>query len=398
VPTHIAAGRRVRKCRVPSSPFHTKSFAPITGRALSDFRRRLLHWFGTHRRELPWRESRDPYRVWLAEVMLQQTRIAAVLPYYDRFLKRFSTMELLAAAPEREVLRLWSGLGYYQRARNLHRAAKTIVAHHGGKFPRDAAVVRDLPGIGAYTRAAVMSIAFDEPLAVLDGNVARVLARLGAVRGDLREPRVWKGLAAESQRLMDAHSPGDWNQALMELGETICVPRNPLCAKCPVRQYCRAKALELTREIPMKRIKRAGVRVTLAAAVLSDTRGKTLLLDAPGRHDDVLFSRLKQFPAIEVQADAADELRQYLRDEFGVRANSLLPLPAMRHGVTFRKVCLRPFLIAVSRLPKRRGTEAVLLDRVCKLPISSATRKIALAALHSRQNHANSEAAHRRLS
>lgn len=376
----IAAVRHVRKWRVPSSAIRPKPLMSLTGHSLSTFRRKLLRWFREHRRELPWRASRDPYRVWLAEVMLQQTRIAAVLPHYGRFLERFATIKLLAAAPEREVLRFWSGLGYYQRARNLHRAAKVIVADYGGKFPSDANSVHGLPGIGDYTRAAVLSIAFDEPLAVLDGNVARVLARLSAMRDDVRQPRIWKSLGAESQRLMETRSPGDWNQALMELGETVCVPRAPLCAQCPVARYCRALALGLTREIPAKRVKRAGVRVTLAAAVLRDARGKTLLLDGPGRHDDVLFARLKQFPAVEVRTDAAYQLRKYLRNALGVRVNSIRALPALRHGVTFRNVRLLPFLVDVSRLPRRRGTEAVPLERVPKLAVSSATRKIALAA------------------
>src|SRR5580700_10518634 len=163
---------------------------------LKSFQKRLLRWFRAHKRDLPWRATRDPYRVWVAEVMLQQTRIAAVMPYYRRFLRRFPCVESLARAPQDEVLKLWSGLGYYIRARNLHLAAKEIVARNAGKFPRELEAALQLPGIGRYTAAAVLSIAYDVPLTVLDGNVARVLARLNAIRGDLRAPRRWNSLAA----------------------------------------------------------------------------------------------------------------------------------------------------------------------------------------------------------
>ena len=166
----------------------------LPGRALKSFRARMLAWFRTHQRDLPWRLSRNPYRIWVAEVMLQQTRIAAVMPYYQRFLARFPTVQSLARAREAEVLKLWSGLGYYSRARNLHRAAKLIVTQHNGKFPRTLDAALELPGIGIYTAAAVLSIAYDVPLAVLDGNVARVLARIKAIRGDLRAPKNWRAL------------------------------------------------------------------------------------------------------------------------------------------------------------------------------------------------------------
>src|SRR5271154_1782335 len=172
----------------------------LKSRSLATFQSRLLTWFRKHQRDLPWRESRDPYRVWVAEIMLQQTRIAAVLPYYERFLRRLPNVHTLARARQPEVLKLWSGLGYYSRARNLHATAKQIVAHHDGKFPRDLDAALALPGIGRYTAAAVLSISYDVPLAVLDGNVARVLARLAAVRGDLRAPRTWRQL----QQMADA--------------------------------------------------------------------------------------------------------------------------------------------------------------------------------------------------
>jgi A/G-specific adenine glycosylase len=333
---------------------------------------------------LPWRRSRDPYRIWVAEVMLQQTRVAAVRRYYRRFLRRFPRVESLARAPQDEALKLWSGLGYYSRARNLHRAAKEIVARHGAEFPRELGAALRLPGIGRYTAAAVLSIAYDVPLAVLDGNVARVLARLGAVRGDLRAPRRWESLAAAAQQLLASEAPGDWNQALMELGETICAPQTPRCHACPVSCACRAYAQGVVDQIPAPRRKRAAVQVKIAAAILLDPRGRTLLVEDPGAHDDVLFSRLWQFPAVEVAHHARAELKKHLRATLRIKAPSLEALAQARHGVTYRNILLLPFLARVPRLPKRPRTRMIPLGSLARLPISSATRKLAKAALNAR--------------
>ncbi|HKV05907.1 MAG TPA: A/G-specific adenine glycosylase [Candidatus Acidoferrales bacterium] len=360
--------------------------ALLAPRSLKIFQHRLLAWFRAHQRKLPWRASRDPYRVWIAEVMLQQTRIAAVVPYYRRFLKRLPAVDSLARARESKVLELWSGLGYYRRARNLHRAAKEIVARHSGKFPRDPESALALPGIGRYTAAAVLSIAYDVPVAVLDGNVARVLARLGAIRGDLRAPRRWRQLEKISRQLLDRRAPGDWNQALMELGETICTPQIPRCASCPVSRWCRARARNLTRRIPAPRRKRAPVNIRIAAAILRDPRGRTLLVRDPGAHDGALFSRMWQFPAVEVASDPAVELAAHLKSSLRIDSASLRlePLPTARHGVTFRRITLLPFLACVPRLPKRSRTRGVPLANLRRLPVSSATHKLA-AAVSSKQ-------------
>jgi A/G-specific adenine glycosylase len=355
----------------------------FTPRRLKTFQRRLLAWFRAHQRDLPWRASRDPYRLWVAEVMLQQTRIAAVLPYYHRFLKQFPTVESLARAPQEKVLQLWSGLGYYSRARNLHGAAKEISAHHDGKFPRTLEAALALPGVGRYTAAAVLSIAYDQPLAVLDGNVARVLARLRAIRGDLRAPARWRQLDELAQELLAHDAPGDWNQALMELGETICTPQIPRCAACPVSRQCLARARNLTREIPTPRRKRAPVKMRIAAAILRDPRGRTILVRDPGAHDDVLFSRMWQFPAVEVTRHAEAELTKHLHDILKIDPASLHleSLPSARHGVTFRDITLLPFLAGVARLPKRPRTRVLPLSDLARLPVSSATHKIAAALL-----------------
>ena len=316
----------------------------------------MLSWFAQRKRDLPWRRTRDAYRIWLSEIMLQQTRVAAVVPYYERFLEAFPNVQALARARTDRVLANWAGLGYYSRARNLQRAAKEIVARHAGNFPREYQAALALPGIGRYTAAAVLSIAYDQPYAVLDGNVARVLARIGAVRGELRAPARWRKLDATAQGLLDRSAPGDWNQAMMELGATLCTPKSPRCAECPVEKWCRARALGIAEKLPSARKKRAAVKVTLAAAVLLDPRGRTLLVRQPDG-DGALFSRLWQFPALESTGkDLSTALAGHLHEKFGVAGkNCLTPLTAARHAVTFRNIRLEPYLVRVARLPRATG-------------------------------------------
>ena len=227
----------------------------------------------------------------------------------------------------------------------------------------------------------MLSIAYDVPLAVLDGNVARVLARIKAIRGDLRAPKNWRALTAAAQNLLATQAPGDWNQSLMELGEVICTPQSPRCAECPVARHCLAYAQGLTDEIPAPRRKRAAVHMKIAAAILRDPRGRTLLIQDPGAHDTVLFSRMWQFPAVEVTRHAKAELEKHLRATLAISEVSLEALPAARHGVTFRNITLLPFLANVAELPKRPRTRILPLKNLSKLPISSATRKIAAAVV-----------------
>ena len=210
----------------------------LEARELTGFRRALLSWYDAHRRDLPWRHDGDPYRVWVSEVMLQQTRVAAVLEHYARWMQRFPTVQALAAAREPSVLALWSGLGYYHRARRLHKAARVIVRERKGRFPRTAEQWRELPGVGRYTAAAVASIAFGEVVAVVDGNVERVLGRLFAATAG--GEATWQ----RAEALLDRTRPGDFNQAMMELGATICTPRAPQCLVCPVYPWCRSRGVE----------------------------------------------------------------------------------------------------------------------------------------------------------
>jgi A/G-specific adenine glycosylase len=213
------------------------------------FRRSLLAWYDDYARDLPWRANREPYRVWLSEIMLQQTRVAAVIDHYHEFLRRFPTIEKLASAREASVLAAWSGLGYYRRARMLHVAAKVVAREHGAKFPASEVKLRELPGIGRYTAAAIASISFDKPLAVVDGNVERVLQRLSGDR--LTGEELWRA----ANELLDAARPGDFNQAMMELGATVCTSRAPACLTCPVVTLCqtRGELAITTQPVPQKK-------------------------------------------------------------------------------------------------------------------------------------------------
>jgi A/G-specific adenine glycosylase len=369
--------------------------ADVDAKTIAALRERLLEWFHKHQRDLPWRRNKDPYRIWLSEIMLQQTRVAAVIPFYERFLEHFPTITALAAAPETEVLRLWAGLGYYSRARNLQRAAREIVAKHGGEFPRSVEHALALPGIGSYTAAAILSIAFGERHAVLDGNVARVIARLAAVHGDLREGVRWQALQTAADDLLDPEAPSDWNQAMMELGAMICTPKSPQCLVCPVAEFCRARQLGLTGVIPEKRKKRATEEVELAAAVFIDKQGRTLLLPPPEADRDhvtqgevrPLISKMWHFPMIAVQRDAARELVTFLMSFGGLSTKGAKPkleeLRTARHTVTYRAIRLRPFRLSVQKLPKIAGAKAVLLDDLVsrsKLAVSNLTRKIGQSA------------------
>jgi A/G-specific adenine glycosylase len=216
-----------------------------------EMRTALLTWYGAHKRDLPWRATRDPYRIWVSEIMLQQTRVAAVLEHYRLFVAAFPTVQSLAAASEAEVLALWSGLGYYRRARMLHRAAKMVVETLAGAMPRTGEGLRALPGVGAYTAAAVASIAFDEPVAVVDGNVERVLARVAG--WSAAEAGFATRVGTFAGTLVDPEQPGDFNQGMMELGATVCLPRGPLCLGCPWQRWCRTRG---EHPVPVRRAQR----------------------------------------------------------------------------------------------------------------------------------------------
>ncbi len=302
---------------------------------IRSFRRRLLDWFRRHRRELPWRETKDPYAIWISEIMLQQTQVATVIPYYDRFLARFPTVEDLAAAETDEVLRHWAGLGYYSRARSLHAAARHIVAEHGGRFPHEEEQVLALPGVGRYTAGAIRSIAFDIPAPLLDGNVTRVLTRVLALRGDPKSAPLHKKLWRIAEELVAPKTASEFNQGMMELGALVCTPRNPDCGRCPVRRLCEANRLGLTRDLPETPARRPTVSVTLAAAAITDARGRLLIVQRQGED---LLEGFWELPTVEHQEPVERALETAVRERTGLQIRLGRRLGRVRHTITYRRL------------------------------------------------------------
>jgi A/G-specific adenine glycosylase len=360
------------------------SLSPSIDRAR--LRRRLLGWFDRHARDLPWRRSRDPYPIWVSEVMLQQTTVTAVVPYFERFLARFPTLPDLAAASQADVLRLWEGLGYYRRARDLHRSAQLIAERHGGEWPRDEAAVRALPGLGRYTANAVLSQAFDVKLPILEANSARLLCRLAAVADDPKSPAALKGLWRLAESLLPSSRVGDFNQALMELGALVCTPNEPRCGECPLAALCQAKALGLTETIPAK-TPRPKIEVVRETAVVLWRKGAVFLAQRPptGR-----WAEMWEFPRIGIQADQSPETAAAgLMRDLGFEVDIDHELTTIRHGVTrFRitLVCLegrhRAGTFRAGVYP--RG-EWVVPERLIDYPVSSPQRQLAKLVLRERE-------------
>ncbi|HEY7724423.1 MAG TPA: A/G-specific adenine glycosylase [Anaeromyxobacteraceae bacterium] len=353
--------------------------ARLPAARVAALRRRLLAWYDGSRRALPWRPPRGlahPYRAWLAEVMLQQTRVEAALPYWRRFLERFPSLEALAAAPEEEVLRLWAGLGYYARARNLHRAARLALARHGG-LPPSLEALRELPGFGPYTAGAVASIAFGIRAPAVDGNAARVLARLFLVEARPGE-RPGRNLASLAAALVPPDRPGDWNQALMDLGAGPC-GRAPRCGRCPVASLCRARAEGRQKEVPAPRSRPPGRRLLLACGAV--LRGGRLLVAR--RRGDGLLGGLWELPSAEVRVGAAARraLARSLTSRLGpgLRVGTLLG--AVDRELTHRRLRLEAYEVAMRRARTPAGMRWVRAGELGAAGLSAAMRRLAEAVL-----------------
>jgi A/G-specific adenine glycosylase len=289
---------------------------------------KLLRWYAAERRDLPWRRTRDPYAIWVSEIMLQQTRVETVIPYYERFLARFPTAMALAEAPEDDVLALWSGLGYYRRARLLHAGARAVAER--GEVPRDREGLLSVPGIGRYTAGAVASIAFGEPVGLVDGNVARVLARVFAIEDDMRKAGMRRAEAL-ADAIVAARDPGSWNQALMELGATICTPQRPSCEACPIASSCRARAEARVAELPVLAAKKKPEERRVQALVATARTGEVLLLQ---RKRDRLFGGLWEPPCFQGSLSA----RRDLVKRFG--AKEARPCGRVTHVLSHRKLTI----------------------------------------------------------
>lgn len=325
---------------------------PAPGNDVPAFRRALLRWYDKHRRDLPWRRTRDPYRIWLSEIMLQQTRVAAVLEHYRSFLDRFPNVRALAAASEDVVLAAWSGLGYYRRARMLHQCAQEIVEGQHGRFPRSSKALQTLPGIGRYTAAAIASIAFAEPVAVVDGNVERVLARV--VGRNLPSKETWQ----HAQSLLSHSRPGDFNQATMELGATVCIPREPKCPSCPIRKWC----VSMEGRAPSH-----GHTAPVPPPLLSRQTKKEMWCSLSRRDGHI---RLVQRPKKTSLMAGMWELPQWFEVPRPMRTSA--------HWRTFRhSITVTDYTVHVLRdaAPSARG-KWIAIEKIPEIPITGLTRKI----------------------
>ncbi|MCX5740830.1 MAG: A/G-specific adenine glycosylase [Proteobacteria bacterium] len=317
--------------------------------------RRLLAWFRRTRRDLPWRRSRDPYAIWVSEVMLQQTQVATVIPYFERFLREFPTVESLAAASDHAILKVWQGLGYYRRVMHLREAARAIVRDHGGRVPDDPAAFAALPGVGRYTCGAVLSIAFGRPLAALDGNAIRVISRWLDVTACVDPPRVRRSLWLAAEALVPknpaplargarrngtgSNLPGDWNQAIMELGSQVCLPRGPRCGDCPVEPECLAARRGRQNRIPVRKRRKPIPHIEVGAGIVW-RRGRILLCKRPA---DAMLGGLWEFPGGKQQRGETipECIRRELREECDLDVAVGEPLVDVTHTYTHLRVTLR---------------------------------------------------------
>ncbi len=305
--------------------------------AVIEMRRSLLAWYAHTGRDLPWRRSRDPYEIWISEIMLQQTQVKTVIPYYERWLEQFPTVATLAAASQQQVLKLWQGLGYYARARNLHRAAQVIVEQHDGTFPADFETVLALPGIGQTTAGGILSAAFNQPVPILDGNVKRVLARLSGL--DVPPNRALKPLWKLSGTLLDPDESRNFNQAFMDLGATICTPKHPACLLCPWMSHCQANRLNMQNELPVTESRGPLPHKVIGVAVIRDQAGQ-ILIDR--RRQEGLLGGLWEFPGGKVEPGETIEacIKREIQEELGIEIEVGDRLIVIDHAYSHFRVTL----------------------------------------------------------
>jgi A/G-specific adenine glycosylase len=319
---------------------------------------------------MPWRDHPDPYAVWVSEIMLQQTQVNTVVPYFERWMERFPTIRSLSEAEEEDVLALWEGLGYYSRARNLHRASILVIDQYDGRLPSDLVALRSLPGVGRYTVAAIASIAFGADIATLDGNIRRVFSRLFNISEPVDSPAVQKLLWRLVSENLPPGEAGKYNQALMDLGATICSPRRPACGDCPLAGLCAAHALGLEAERPVHRRRPAvPTRLRSAAVVIQD--GKVLLQKRPSRG---LLGGLWEFPDAPIELDARVELAPALRAAYGIEVSPLAKMGTVRHAYTHFRVIEQVFACSADSVPP--GWTWAEITGLLEYPMGKVARQI----------------------
>ena len=341
--------------------------------------RQLLAWYRRNQRCLPWRKTNDPYRIWISEIMLQQTQVDTVIPYYHRFLKAFPTVSSLARAPLQKVLKVWENLGYYSRARNMHAAARMIVEKFDGRIPDNLEVIQTLPGIGHYTAGAILSIAYGQAIPAVDGNVRRILCRLFAIRKVVDDTQTQNQLQKLAASLIPVKHPGDFNQALMDLGATICKAKNPDCSRCPVACHCQARLHNLQNVLPITRKAPAIPHRQAAAAVIRNSKGMLLVVQRP---TSGLLASLWKLPGgfIESDEDLKKSLRHSVKEELGISIRPGKHLASVNHTYTHFRITLQAYECRLLKgTPKPLGCQnwrwASLTD-LKKLPLSKIDRMI----------------------
>jgi A/G-specific adenine glycosylase len=358
---------------------HLKSAQPWAGKKNSLFQTRLLAWYEQNRRELPWRSRPTPYRVWISEIMLQQTQVSTVLPYFSRFMRRFPNVTVLSAASEEEVMALWAGLGYYRRARNLLPAARIIVRQFKGKFPDSLGQIRELPGVGRYTAAAICSIAFNQPQPLVDGNVRRLITRLHALTFHAREDFFW----GQAEAWQAEKRPSDFNQAVMELGALLCRPSTPKCPVCPVRSLCAAHAMGIQHRIPTAPPKHAIENWELVVLVL-ESQGNVLLVKEKAAS---YLPGVWNLPAtiLKPQTAPQEAAKTFVRRMLGKAPVPLIRKPPVRHSITFRRIRAHVFHVDFRDYPLKscEGRRVLLVDtrQSYRLLTSSLYKKALRSAL-----------------
>ncbi|TFJ91475.1 A/G-specific adenine glycosylase [Lentibacillus salicampi] len=295
---------------------------------ISAFQEQLIDWYQANKRDLPWRHDQDPYKVWVSEIMLQQTRVDTVIPYFQRFISNYPSLYDLAYADQQDVLKTWEGLGYYSRVRNLQNAVREVVASYGGEVPNDPKQLGKLKGVGPYTKGAILSIAFDKPEPAVDGNVMRVLSRVLKIEDDIAQPKVKKQFEGYAAALISHDDPSSFNQGIMELGALVCTPKEPMCMFCPVQEHCRAFQEGIEQELPVKSKAKKQKKVPYTVLLIRNEKNEYLIEKRP---DDGLLANMWQFPMVPVAEVGKDHMANWFKMEYGIDVKPSAKKGDLRH-------------------------------------------------------------------
>lgn len=342
---------------------------------IDEFQRKLVEWFQEEKRDLPWRQDKDPYKIWVSEIMLQQTRVDTVIPYFNRFIEKYPNIQALAEANEQDLLKTWEGLGYYSRVKNLQSAVKEVATQYGGVVPSDKETFSKLKGVGPYTTGAVLSIAFDKPVPAVDGNVMRVLSRIFEIEDDIAKPQTRKLIEQLTEKIISHEDPSSFNQGLMELGAIICKPASPDCLLCPVREQCRAFQNGTETKLPIKSKQKKGKTVQYVAAILLDEKEKVIIRKRPEKG---LLASLWEFPNEEVTSAKKNMITQFEKiwlEKYGMEVDLKEPLCVVEHVFSHLTWKIHAFIGNVKgELPS--NMEAVSIENIEEFPFPVPYQKV----------------------